>query len=116
MPVRAVHGNSAGSATAHSRKMCRPLRTRELPHREFSAPDSGMPSASRPPCGKMREPCCHGFRTGRNAVFHHHHEVQAQKQARAALEQWQALREAQAKLVNLASTYTGQQTCDGLML
>ena len=49
-------------------------------------------------------------------MFHHHHEVQAQKQAQAALEQWQALREAQAKLVNLASTYAGQQTCDGLML
>ena len=49
-------------------------------------------------------------------MFEHHKEQQALEQAQAALARWQAQRDAQAELVNTASTYAGQQTSEGLML
>ena len=49
-------------------------------------------------------------------MFEHHREQKALEHAQAALSQWQAQRDAQTELINLASTYTGQPTCDGLML
>jgi hypothetical protein len=56
-------------------------------------------------------------------VFEHHKEQKALEHAHAALEQaqaalaqWQQLRDAQADLVRMATTYTGQQSSDALVL
>jgi hypothetical protein len=47
-------------------------------------------------------------------VFEHHNEKKAFERAQAAMAHWQTQREAQ--LVSLATTYTGVQTSDGLVL
>ena len=49
-------------------------------------------------------------------MFERHREKKAAEQAQAALAQWQQQRDAQAELVQVASTYTGEATSDGLVL
>lgn len=49
-------------------------------------------------------------------MFEHHREAKALEQAQAVVEQWQAQRDSQAELVRLATTYTGEQSSEGLML
>lgn len=49
-------------------------------------------------------------------MFERHRQKRVAAQAREALANWQRARDAQAELVTLASTYTGEATCEGLVL